>query len=622
MSFGASAAANEPPAAESRHLSPAAAAAAAMGNGITSLRRCFADAGAGEISRRHDMTSFPHPSSYSDEGHGHSFCYIRQDPASSSDLHSEDCTTQTTVTSTTFSSISGASISANASSPLSTSLAEACYYTTTSLEKASVFESSVSFTSVPLQPVPRVGSRSGPMEKGFLSGPIELRSVSGPIDQGLYHSGSIVDRPSCDRWPRDFSLGGYGSKKRRLVKYLRRAIARRVLRANDYMFSGKSSDFYNVKSTTSSGILNGESEFYVENQNLEWAQGKAGEDRMHVVVSEENGLVFVGIYDGFNGPDAPDFLLSNLYSAVCKELQGLLSKSPAAPADGRDRGNLRLGSDSVTTADHSDVLNALETALKKTEEAFLETADRMVKENPELALMGSCVLAMLMRGEDIYLMNVGDSRAILAQKGRPDPKATACRIDSSDGGDQFDEMHSLISLQLTQDHSTYVEEEVHRIRNEHPDDPSAVVNDRVKGYLKVTRAFGAGFLKQPKWNDALLEMFRIDYIGTSPYITCTPSLSHHRLGLRDRFLILSSDGLNQYFTNQEAVSEVDLFLSSFPEGDPAQHLVEEVLFRAAKQAGMDFHELLDIPQGDRRRYHDDVSIIIISLEGRMWRSTM
>ncbi|KAI6705273.1 hypothetical protein NL676_008235 [Syzygium grande] len=215
-----------------------------------------------------------------------------------------------------------------------------------------------------------------------------------------------------------------------------------------------------------------------------------------------------------------------------------------------------------------------ETALKKTEGAFLEIADRMVGENPELALMGSCVLVMLMRGEDIYLMNVGDSRAILAQKGKSGAKGTACRIDSSDSGDQFDEMHNLISLQLTQDHSTYVEEEVHRIRNEHPDDASAVVNDRVKGYLKVTRAFGAGFLKQlcfhyrPKWNNALLEMFRIDYIGTSPYITCTPSQSHHRLRPRDRFLILSSDGLNQCFTNQEAISEVDSFLSSFPEGDP------------------------------------------------------
>ena len=38
------------------------------------------------------------------------------------------------------------------------------------------------------------------------------------------------------------------------------------------------------------------------------------------------------------------------------------------------------------------------------------------------------------------------------------------------------------------------------------------------------------------------------------------------------------------------------------------------------EKGMDFHELLDIPQGDRRNYHDDVCVMIISLEGRIWRS--
>lgn len=92
---------------------------------------------------------------------------------------------------------------------------------------------------------------------------------------------------------------------------------------------------------------------------------------------------------------------------------------------------------------------------------------------------------------------------------------------------------------------------------------------------------------QPKWNNVLLEMFRIDYVGNSPYISCSPSLRHHRLGPKDRFLILSSDGLYQYFTNEEAVSEVETFMALFPEGegDPAQHLVEEVLFRAAKKAG-------------------------------------
>jgi len=39
-------------------------------------------------------------------------------------------------------------------------------------------------------------------------------------------------------------------------------------------------------------------------------------------------------------------------------------------------------------------------------------------------------------------------------------------------------------------------QEVFRIRAEHPDDNQAIFNDRVKGQLKVTRAFGAGFLKR------------------------------------------------------------------------------------------------------------------------------
>lgn len=93
------------------------------------------------------------------------------------------------------------------------------------------------------------------------------------------------------------------------------------------------------------------------------------------------------------------------------------------------------------------------------------------------------------------------------------------------------------------------------------------------------------YLLQPKWNNALLEMFRIDYVGNSPYISCLPYLKHHRLGPKDKFLILCSDGLYQYLSNEEAVAEVELFITLQPEGDPAQHLVEEVLFRAAKKAG-------------------------------------
>ncbi|URD82346.1 PP2Cc [Musa troglodytarum] len=87
------------------------------------------------------------------------------------------------------------------------------------------------------------------------------------------------------------------------------------------------------------------------------------------------------------------------------------------------------------------------------------------------------------------------------------------------------------------------------------------------------------------------------------------------------FLVLSSDGLYQYFSNEEVVSHVTCFMENAPEGDPAQYLIAELLIRAAKKNGMDFHELLDIPQGDRRKYHDDVSVMVISLEGRIWRSS-
>lgn len=677
-----------------------------MGNGIVKIAHCCSTAG-GEISRRHHIDVVL--SDPLDEGLGHSFCYIRPEINSSSmtsfEAPSEEFPNPAT---TTFWSISGASVSANTFTPLSTTLFDLCPDSSGVLDRAAKFESSTSFASIPLQPVPRYPGfpGSGPIERGFLSGPIERGFMSGPIDR-LVYSGPIEKQ--SEKIDRSLSFELQKKPKRRnLMKIIKRAIAKTMNRRHKSAVTPKETESekigedLNPSSTNLSshaslnGNENGVGDFSMESQNLQWAQGKAGEDRVHVVVSDEHGWVFVGIYDGFNGPDAPDYLLSNLYSAVHEELKGLLwndmfeietkdLKSSDSNVDSNEIGridgvdkenvvsnrkqsrhlrshsnemdnkweesqriwkcewdrerpeldrkikeNLKLKvSNGVVAASPSEVLKALSEALRKTEEAFLDTADKMVSENPELALMGSCVLVMLMKGDDVYLMNVGDSRAVLAQKADPKIKRNLERINEealcerrSYNADELYNLCNWTSVQLTMDHSTNVKEEVQRIKKEHPDDASAVMNERVKGYLKVTRAFGAGFLKQPKWNDALLQMFRLNYVGTAPYITCIPSLYHHKLRPRDRLLILSSDGLYQYFTNEEAVSEVESFICSFPDGDPAQHLIEEVLFRAAKKAGMAFHELLDIPQGERRRYHDDISIIIISLEGRIWRSSL
>ncbi|PHT50514.1 hypothetical protein CQW23_10261 [Capsicum baccatum] len=52
-------------------------------------------------------------------------------------------------------------------------------------------------------------------------------------------------------------------------------------------------------------------------------------------------------------------------------------------------------------------------AFEVTELTYLDMTDRVLDRYPEVALMGSFLLAALMRDEDVYVMNVGDSRAIV-----------------------------------------------------------------------------------------------------------------------------------------------------------------------------------------------------------------
>lgn len=500
---------------------------------------------------------------------GHSFCYIQPELTrlSSSKVHSESDDPRTT----TFRSISGAAVSANTSTPLSTAVVD--LYSYNSIDRASAFEGSTSFASIPLQPIPRNSSgplfnsglipNSGPMERGFMSGPIERAFMSGPLDRGIF-SGPL-EKGCSDQFQRSYSHGGFAfrsrSRKVSLLRALKRAFSKgisrgqnsivapiKAMKESDWMVSAEKQNELTINSSVNfSSECSLDDDDSMENQNLQWAQGKAGEDRVHVVVSEEHEWVFVGIYDGFNGPDAPDYLLSNLYSAVHKELKGLLwdenmsdpslilekEKEDLNEEISRDRtkdgcsrcvevesypstnnGDLwyrkkrgrnskykygglakkwedyqrawrcewdrerleldrrlkeqlnRNKSKSARATNPADVLKALSLALKKTEEAYLDLADKIVMENPELALMGSCVLVMLMKGDDVYVMNVGDSRAVLGRTKEPDlwsqdleriNEETLYDLEALDC-DVSNPQPSLTALQLTLDHSTSIEE--------------------------------------------------------------------------------------------------------------------------------------------------------------------
>ncbi|KDP27788.1 hypothetical protein JCGZ_18868 [Jatropha curcas] len=367
------------------------------------------------------------------------------------------------------------------------------------------------------------------------------------------------------------------------------------------------------------------------------AGGAAGEDRVQAVCSEENGWLFCAIYDGFNGRDAADFLAGTLYENIifhtnsldwelgqnvmrasndlCLDgpLQYPLHAANGSPLEKTPSGNYNKRDsniDSVTKNDvctrlkispdsfRHEVLDSLQRALTQAENDFLNMVEQEMEDRPDLVSVGSCVLVVLLHGSDLYTMNLGDSRAVLA---------THSRDNTMNGYEQ------LQAVQLSDCHTVDNELERTRILSEHPDDPATVVGGKVKGKLKVTRAFGVGYLKKEKLNDALMGILRVRNLLSPPYISTQPSMNVHKITKSDHFVIVGSDGLFDFFSNDEAVRLVNSYILNNPSGDPAKFLLEQLVARAADCAGFSMEELMNIPAGRRRKYHDDVTVIVIVL---------
>ncbi|KAI5349526.1 hypothetical protein L3X38_002414 [Prunus dulcis] len=379
------------------------------------------------------------------------------------------------------------------------------------------------------------------------------------------------------------------------------------------------------------------SEGFLNAMEVQVAGGAAGEDRVQAVCSEENGWLFCAIYDGFNGRDAADFLAGTLYETIVfyfnlldwESSQESIKVSSGLDLDGslpymEDDSNTineerflpQIYRDTDSSVDNVSknapcakpkvstnsfrhgVLDSLQRALSQAENDFLYMVEQEMEDRPDLVSVGSCVLVVLLHGKDLYTLNLGDSRAVLATYG---------------DGDFMNGSERLKAIQLTDSHTVDDEGERMRVLCDHPDDPMTIVAGRVKGKLKVTRAFGVGYLKKKKLNDALMGILQVRNLMSPPYVSTQPSLNVHRISKSDCFVVVGSDGLFDFFTNDEVVKLVHSYILSNPSGDPAKFLLEQLVVRAANCAGFSMEELMNIPAGRRRKYHDDVTVIVIIL---------
>lgn len=93
------------------------------------------------------------------------------------------------------------------------------------------------------------------------------------------------------------------------------------------------------------------------------------------------------------------------------------------------------------------------------------------------------------------------------------------------------------------------------------------------------------FFFQREWNNHLLGIFQVSYIGEKEYVTSTPHLCHHSVKAEDKWVVLSSDGLYQFMGLQDVGARLAWAELSEPLSQPTEFLAREALLRVAEQAG-------------------------------------
>ncbi|GMR51371.1 hypothetical protein PMAYCL1PPCAC_21566, partial [Pristionchus mayeri] len=273
--------------------------------------------------------------------------------------------------------------------------------------------------------------------------------------------------------------------------------------------------------------------------------------------------------------------------------------------------------------------------------ALPDSKGRVHRARASIAASGSCASLAHIRSRALHVANVGDCAAVLG-------------LESASG--------LVSSLQLSRPHCVENADEVARIKAAHPSSESHVLRGgRLLGELYPLRAFGDVRYKWP----LDLQKAVLGPLGsppppnllTPPYLTAMPEVFHHKLTSSDRFLIVASDGLWEWFDADTAVRLVhdhsqgalslqpyeptpNMPLAEVYEQLKARRYIPSFLYRAGERkrpldtnsathllrhalggvsGGLSeqyhrLHDQLQLPDGAARSYRDDISIMVVHFD--------
>eukprot|EP00922_Rhytidocystis_sp_ex-Travisia-forbesii_P021977 GHVS01032194.1.p1 GENE.GHVS01032194.1~~GHVS01032194.1.p1 ORF type:complete len:641 (-),score=141.29 GHVS01032194.1:427-2349(-) len=233
---------------------------------------------------------------------------------------------------------------------------------------------------------------------------------------------------------------------------------------------------------------------------------------------------------------------------------------------------------------------------------------------------GACCVCVLADDTRIVVANVGDCKAVLCRKGK--------------------------ALPLNEQQNADCPKERLRLRRDHPDEDDAVLCKRnwteprvaghyweyplqwmgvglgeeqmsrscyVKGRLQPTRSFGDFYLKKKEFSfDTARNRGFVREPHSFPYITADPTVDVFEREAADEFIVLCSDGVWDFLTDEEVVEIVREKLPQSAE-IAVQAVIDNVLLRAAAQCGLTPREMHQRDPKERRRYYDDTTVVVLKL---------
>ncbi|KAL7746810.1 hypothetical protein RI367_007856 [Sorochytrium milnesiophthora] len=339
---------------------------------------------------------------------------------------------------------------------------------------------------------------------------------------------------------------------------------------------------------------------HVHAVHTNWVASNNPVEDKHVLAQFKDKLVF-GVYDGHAGYQCSTHLVKYMHNYVARHL----NVPSVNVSEALENAFLEMDGDLMQLP--YQVLDSPK---------FKNVPMPTVQDILMTAMAGSCAIVTVVDGPDVYVANVGDSRAVLGT---------------------LNDRNEYVPVPLSFDHGVENASEVRRMLAEHPGEEGSVIrNGRVLGGLMPFRAMGDARYKWPAEVQTkiaqLFESTGYPYrkppanLKTPPYVIAKPEVIHHRLTDRDQFMVVATDGLWEVLSNEQVVSLVGDYVRhhagqplatnnsnqgrpwTFTDNNAATHLIRN----AFGGADADYtYRLLSIPAPHSRRFRDDITILVV-----------